>query len=128
MVGTPAKEELVIEVRSELLYQLFPKEKPRDSDNVYEGAEFLGDCITKTGEPYVFESGQLNGNLEQDLRKILGNNYPKWIKEFSVTSGPEETTITIDPIEGQGQNLMDYLQNKGHWLYQRERSPTKVPK
>ena len=128
MVGTPAKEKLVIEVRNELLYQLFPKEKPRDSDNVYEGAEFLGDCITKTGEPYVFESGQLNGNFERDLRKILGNNYPKWIKEFSVTIGPEVTTIAINPMEGQGQNLMDYLQNKGHWLYRGERSSTKVPK
>jgi hypothetical protein len=128
MVGTVAEEKLVIEVRNELLYQLFPQNKPRDSDNVYEGAEFSGDSIIKSSEPYVFESGQLKGNFEQDLRKILGDNYPKWIKEFSVTIGPEVTTITIDPMEGQRQYLMDYLQNKGHWLYRHERSPTKVPK
>ena len=128
MVGTPAKEKLAIEVRNELLYQLFPQKKPRDSDNVYEGVEFLGDCIIKTGEPYVLESSQLNGYFEQDLRKILRSNYPKWIREFSVTIGPEVTTITIDPMEGQGQNLMNYLQNKGHWLYRVERGSTKVPK
>ena len=121
-------KKLVIEVRNELLYQLFPQKKPRDSDNVYEGAEFLGDYIIKPGEPYVFESGQLHENFEQDLRKILGNNYPKWIKEFSVTIGPEVTTITIDPVKGQRQHLMDYLQNKGHWLYRGERSSTKIPK
>lgn len=125
MVGTIAEKKLTIEVRNELLHQLFPQKKPRDSHSVYDGAEFLGDCI-KPGEPYVYESGQLTENFERDLRKITGNNYPEWIKDFSVIAGPEVTIITIKPVKGQAQNLMDYLQKKGHWLYRGETSSTKV--